>query len=98
MTTGLRSGLARVMLHYARLWDSRTSNGVDHFIANSHYIARRIKKVYGRQSTVIHPPVDTDFFTLREDKEDFYLTASRMAPYKRVPTIVEAFGTCRIDG
>ena len=93
LSRGLRSGLARMMLHYARMWDSRTAHGVDHFLANSNYIARRIRKVYRRESTVIHPPVDTLYFNLAEgkDKEDFYLTASRMVPYKRVPTVVEAF-------
>jgi glycosyltransferase involved in cell wall biosynthesis len=91
MTRGMRSLLARWMLHKARLWDSRTANGVDHFIANSHFIARRIWKTYRRESTVIHPPVDVAGFALRETKEEFYLTASRLVPYKKVPQIVAAF-------
>ena len=66
-----------------------TVNRVDHYIANSHYIARRIKKVYGRDSTVIYPPVDVERFKLYEDKEEFYLTASRMVPYKKIDLIVE---------
>ena len=73
------------------MWDYRTANGVDHFVANSKFIARRIKKVYGRDSDVIYPPVDTDRFTLRENKDDFYFTASRMVPYKKIDLIVEAF-------
>lgn len=88
---GIKSWLARKILHYLRLWDVRTANGVDHFIANSHFIARRIQKVYRRDAEVICPPVDVARFQLREDKEDFYLTASRMVPYKRIPLIVEAF-------
>lgn len=88
---GMGGLLARWLLHRARFWDLRTANGVDHFISNSHYIARRIWKVYRRRATVIHPPVDTERFTLCERKEDFYLTASRMVPYKKVPAIVEAF-------
>lgn len=88
---GLKSGLARWMLHRARLWDLRTANGVDHFIANSHFIARRIWKVYRRKSTVIYPPVDVDAYSLHERKDNFYLTASRLMPYKQVPAIVEAF-------
>jgi glycosyltransferase involved in cell wall biosynthesis len=64
---------------------------VDVFIANSRYIARRILKVYRREAEVIYPPVDVEAFTLRQDKEDFYLTASRMVPYKRIDLIVEAF-------
>jgi len=88
---GLKSLYARWLLHRARFWDLRTSNGVDHFIANSHFIARRIWKVYRRRATVIYPPVDTARFTLREDKEDFYLSASRLVPYKKVMEVVLAF-------
>ena len=88
---GLKGKLARWMLHNIRMWDYRTANGVDHFIANSHFIARRIKKVYGRDADVIYPPVDVDRFTLQEKKDDFYFTASRMVPYKRIDLIVEAF-------
>lgn len=91
MIRGMKSRLVRTMLHYMRLWDSRTANNVDHFIANSNFIARRIRKAYGRSSTVIYPPVNLDRFTLCEDKEDFYVTVSRMVPYKRIPLIVEAF-------
>lgn len=74
-----------------RIWDTRTANGVDYFIANSKFIARRIKKVYGREAEVIYPPVDIDKFELCEDKQDYYLTASRMVPYKKMKLIVEAF-------
>lgn len=88
---GLKGKLARWMLHNIRMWDYRTANGVDHFIANSHFIARRIRKVYGRDADVIYPPVDVDRFTLHENKDDFYFTASRMVPYKRIDLIVEAF-------
>lgn len=88
---GLKSALARTMLHYMRLWDCRTANGVDHFIANSDFIASRIKKVYGRASTVIYPPVDVSALECCAVKEDYYLTASRLVPYKRIPLIIEAF-------
>lgn len=88
---GLKGKLARWFLHKIRIWDCRTANGVDHFIANSHFIARRIKKVYGRNADVIYPPVSVDRFTLQENKDDFYFTASRMVPYKRIDIIVEAF-------
>ena len=74
-----------------RMWDYRTANSVDHFIANSKFIARRIKKVYGRDADVIYPPVDVERFSYRESKEEFYFTASRMVPYKRIDLIVEAF-------
>ncbi len=91
LTRGLKSLSARVILHYIRIWDLRTANGVDQFIANSAYIARRIKKIYRREAVVVHPPVDAGRFTARLDKEDFYFTASRLVPYKRVDLIVEAF-------
>lgn len=83
--------LARLILHYLRLWDTRTAHGVDHFIANSAFIARRIRRVYGRSAHVIHPPVDVQSFSLHEAKDDFYLAASRMVPYKKMDLIVEAF-------
>jgi glycosyltransferase involved in cell wall biosynthesis len=73
------------------MWDVRTAHGVDNFLACSAFVARRIRKVYGRDATVVYPPVDTARFTLRTDKEDFYLAASRMVPYKRMPMIAEAF-------
>lgn len=88
---GLKGMLAKYFLHKIRLWDASTANRVDHYVANSRYIARRIKKTYGKLSDVIYPPVDVDKFTLREAKEEFYLTASRMVPYKKIDLIVEAF-------
>lgn len=88
---GRGAWLARLLLHYVRMWDVRTAHGVDHFIANSKYIARRIEKVYRRDALVIYPPVDIDAFPLRCEKKDFYFTASRMVPYKRMDLIVEAF-------
>jgi glycosyltransferase involved in cell wall biosynthesis len=92
LNTGLKGWLAKWMLHKIRIWDVRSEKGVDHFIAISDFIARRIWKVYRRKSTVIYPPVDVESFVFREDKEDFYLAASRMVPYKKMDLIVEAFG------
>lgn len=88
---GLKGGLARLLLHNIRMWDYRTANGVDYFAANSRFIARRIMKVYRREAMVIYPPVNISEFPLVEKKDDFYLTASRMVPYKKVDLIVEAF-------
>ena len=89
---GFKGKAAKCVLHYMRMWDVRTSNGVDEFIAISDFVAKRIWKCYRRESTVIYPPVDVDRFTLCEQKEDFYLTASRIVPYKKIDLIVEAFG------
>ncbi|WP_122663770.1 glycosyltransferase family 4 protein [Pseudomonas viridiflava] len=91
MSTGFKSKVARMILHYIRMWDQRTSSGVDDFIANSHFIGGRIAKAYRRESTVIYPPVDTVNFTQQDSKQDYYFTASRMVPYKRMPMIIEAF-------
>ena len=86
-----RGLLARFFLHKLRLWDLRSANGVDHFIANSHFIARRIQKTYRRDSTVIYPPIDLAHFTPHSPKENFYLAASRLVPYKKMDLIVESF-------
>jgi glycosyltransferase involved in cell wall biosynthesis len=89
---GIKGALARWMLHRLRIWDLRTANGVDGFIAVSRFIARRIWKVYRREATVIYPPVDVESFTPgMSRREDFYVTASRMVPYKRIDVLVEAF-------
>ena len=91
LTKGLKSIMARALLHYIRGWDSHSANGVDHLLANSEFVARRIKKAYQRDATVIYPPVDLKKMKVREDKEGFYVTASRMVPYKRIDLIVQAF-------
>lgn len=88
---GLKSWIARYFLHKIRIWDSRTANGVDAFIANSDFIRRRIWKVYRREAKVIYPPVDVTNFEFQEEKKDFYVTASRMVPYKKMGLIVDAF-------
>lgn len=88
---GVKSIVARYFLHKFRVWDVRTANGVDKFIANSEFIKKRIYKCYRRTAQVIYPPVDVDRFQLCTEKEDFYLAASRLAPYKRIDLIAEAF-------
>lgn len=91
LNKGIKSLIIRWLLHKIRMWDYRTSNGVDHFVANSKFIARRIKKVYGRDADVIYPPVNTDMFQPKDNKDDYYVTASRMVPYKKIDLIVESF-------
>lgn len=91
LNRGIKGTLAKWILHKMRMWDYRTANGVDHFVANSQFIARRVKKVYGRHADVIYPPVDVERFNFQSDKDDYYVTASRLVPYKRVDLIVEAF-------
>jgi glycosyltransferase involved in cell wall biosynthesis len=88
---GLRSAMARMVFHYLRLWDVRTTHGVDRYACNSVFVARRIRKCYGREALVIYPPVDLARIPFVDRKQDFYLAASRLMPYKRVDLIVEAF-------
>jgi glycosyltransferase involved in cell wall biosynthesis len=89
--SGIKERLAKWTLSYLRKWDIGNLGSVHHFIANSQYIAERIKRIYGREAEVIYPPVQTEFFDFQSDKEDFYLTMSRLVPYKRIDLIVEAF-------
>ncbi len=91
LTRGLKSLVARWILHYIRNWDARTGNGVDHFVAISHFIARRVRRVYRREADVIYPPVDIDRFLVGECRDDFYVSVSRLVPYKRMAMIAEAF-------
>lgn len=95
LTHGIKSWIARYFLHRLRIWDFVSAARVDHFISNSNYISRRIEKAYRRPATVIYPPVDIDGVgiasVLPAQKEDFYVTASRMVPYKKIPLIAEAF-------
>jgi len=88
---GIKARFAQMILHYLRMWDVSSSSRVDEFIANSKFIAQRIKKIYNKQAKVIYPPVNIDFFKPSYKKEDFYLTASRFVPYKKIDLIVEAF-------
>ncbi len=91
LETGLKGLMAKLILHYMRLYDVSSANRVDKYIANSKTVARRIWKTYRRRAEIVYPPVDTDAFTFCADKEDFYLTASRLVPYKKIDLIVEAF-------
>jgi glycosyltransferase involved in cell wall biosynthesis len=92
-STGLKGFLARALLHYIRLWDCRTPNGVDAFAANSRFIQRRIWKVYRRRSRLIYPPVQMggDAGPAPERPRNYYLSLGRLVPYKRVDLLVETF-------
>lgn len=90
---GPRGLLARWLLHRLRGWDVRSSAGVDQFAAISAFVGRRIRRTYRRGSHVLYPPVDTARFTpdAAVARDDYYVTASRLVPYKCVDVIVEAF-------
>jgi glycosyltransferase involved in cell wall biosynthesis len=78
--------------HYVRNWDYSAAQRVDHFIANSNYVAGRIRKYYRRDSTVIHPPINTSQGFLADKLEDYYLAVGRLVPYKRVDILIDACG------
>jgi glycosyltransferase involved in cell wall biosynthesis len=88
---GLISWIMRWQLHRLRQWDYLSAQRVDHFIAISRYIQRRIYTFYRREADVIYPPVDVEKFRHDTPREGFYLTASRMVPYKRIDLVIEAF-------
>ncbi len=88
---GLRGMAARLLLARLRRWDLGTANGVDLFLANSTYIARRIRKTYRRDALVVPPPVDINVFTPGGARGDTYLVACRHVAYKRVDLVAAAF-------
>ncbi|MFA6306273.1 MAG: glycosyltransferase [Patescibacteria group bacterium] len=79
-----------LVLNYIRMWDRLAADRVDEYIANSRFVAKRIKKYYKRESSVIYPPVETDKFKIAERAGDYFLIGGRLAPYKRVDLVVEA--------
>ncbi|TBR59089.1 glycosyl transferase family 1 [Westiellopsis prolifica IICB1] len=88
---GVPGWITRYLLHNLRIWDVLSANRVDYFVANSQHTARRIWRCYRREATVIYPPVNIENFAFSPDKEDFYLTVSRLVSYKQVSLIVRAF-------
>ncbi|BDQ03287.1 glycosyltransferase [Ignavibacterium sp.] len=91
LNRGIKKIIATKILNYLRKWDLKTAKRPDYLLANSNYIAEKLKRIYNRESTVIYPPVDVDKFTCVEQKDDYYFVASRLVPYKRIDLIIEAF-------
>jgi glycosyltransferase involved in cell wall biosynthesis len=88
---GLKAKVLDVILKRMREWDRRTASRVTHFVAISKTIQQRIRECYGRDSVVIYPPADTEFYTPAEvAREDFYLVVSALAPYKRFDLAIQA--------
>lgn len=87
----LSKALASFLLERVRKWDLEASSRVDEFIAISHYVAKRIKNNYKRDSKVIYPPVLIDQFFIGRQKQNYYVTHARFVPYKRIDLLVEAF-------
>lgn len=89
---GLKAWAARRLLSQLRDWDRRGADGVTDFVANSCYIAARIRRCYGRDSIVVHPPVATDLFTPgNASRTTTFVTSGRVVQYKRVDLLVDAF-------
>ena len=80
-----------LVLNYIRMWDRLAADRVDEYIANSVFVAKRIKKYYKREASVIYPPVETELFKISEKIEDYFLIGGRLAPYKRVDIVIEVF-------
>lgn len=91
LTKGIKSWLARFLLHRIRQWDILSSYRVDYFVSNSDYVGRRIKKTYRRESITIHPNIDISNFSFCNEKQDYYLTSSRLVNYKKIDLIIKAF-------
>ena len=88
---GGKSFIARRILDRIQRWDYATAKEVDSFIANSMFVADRVKRFYDRDATVVYPPIDIDRFQLSRKTEPFFLTVSRLVPYKRIDLIAETF-------
>ena len=83
--------LLRIILHNLREWDYLSSVRIDKIVCNSNFTAKRIKKYWGRESKVIHPPVDTNRFDPKKSRDNYYLSVSRLVPNKRIDLLVKAF-------
>ncbi|TGS82686.1 glycosyltransferase family 4 protein [Mesorhizobium sp. M3A.F.Ca.ET.174.01.1.1] len=88
---GPKGMLYRYMLHRLRTWDTRTAHGPDLMLANSTYVRSRIQHIYGRGARVVFPPVALAELPCVEDKDDYYVSASFLAPYKRTDLVIRAF-------
>jgi glycosyltransferase involved in cell wall biosynthesis len=88
---GLKGLLFRRMLYKLRMWDARTAHGPDVMVANSTFVRQRIRHIYGRDAKVIFPPVEFSELQYSDDKDDYYVAASFLAPYKRTDLVIKAF-------
>jgi len=88
---GLVKKVIPFFMNYIRLWDEQAAQRVDKFIANSQFVAQRIKKYYHRDSIIIHPPVKTNLFYIANQPDKYFLMVGRFLPYKRFDLAIEAF-------
>jgi glycosyltransferase involved in cell wall biosynthesis len=90
LNKGVKSWLAKAGLHYPRMWDEGAAKRADHYIANSNFVAKRIKRFWGRDAETIYPPCDIQGLTRESKKGDHFLFASRLVHYKRADLVIEA--------
>lgn len=91
-TMGLvKRSIFKLLTPYLQSFDLRGAENVDHFISNSNFVKERIKRIYGRESSIIHPPVELDEFEFTKISEDFYLIVAALVPYKKIDIAVKAF-------
>jgi glycosyltransferase involved in cell wall biosynthesis len=83
------------LLKKVRIWDYYSSDRVDHYIANSETVRKRIQKYYRRDASVIYPPVDTERFKLNPNRENYFLIVSTLTPYKNIELAIETFNKVR---
>ena len=88
---GLVRKVIPFFMNYIRLWDEQAAQRVDRFIANSQFVAKRIKKYYHQDSVVIYPPIKTNLFQISSDLDNYFLMVGRFLPYKRFDLGIEAF-------
>ncbi len=87
--------MIRAYFRRMQAWDVKTAESVDLFVANSRYVGKRIERVYQRKAQVIYPPVSTEDFYISSQKEEYYVTHTRLVPYKRIDLLVETFSHMR---
>lgn len=83
--------MIRPLMHYLRMWDALSALRVDHFIANSNFVAQRIRKHYRRDSNIVHPPVSAEDFYISEEISDYYLMVGQLVSYKCAHIAIDAF-------
>jgi len=89
--SGIMSWFAKLSLHYLRLWDATTPNRIDQYVANSQWTAKNVWRYYRRDADVIYPPIEVSSCSPDTNKENFFVTVSRIVPYKRIDLIVDSF-------
>jgi len=89
--SGFLSKVAMSGIYFLRKMDLKKSKEIDYYIAISEYVKNKIKKVYGRDSVVIYPPIETGRYRFNTIKDDFYLIVSRLKGYKRIDIAIKAF-------